>query len=70
LERLYSDAGVQTYRPEAVLAHLSNGEFLAALCFNLAEPSSIGEHDPDYASKLRSLAERLHFPAKYVASIV
>ena len=37
LERLYSEPSVQAYRPEAVLAHLSNGETLAALCFNLVE---------------------------------
>ena len=70
LERLYSEPSVQAYRPEAVLAHLSNGETLAALCFNLVEPPSFDERNPDYASKLRALAERLHFPADYVASIV
>ncbi len=57
------------YRPEAVIAQLMNGELLAALCFNLIEPPSANEHNPDYASKLRSLAERLQFPAEYVASI-
>jgi len=30
LDRLYSDPGLQAYRPEAVLAHLANGETLAA----------------------------------------
>lgn len=69
LERLYSDPGVSAYRPEAILADLPNGEVLAALCFNLPEPPSAGERNTDYASKLRSLAERLNFPADYVASI-
>ena len=69
LERLYSDPAVSAYRPEAVLAALSTGEILAALCFNLPEPPSAGERNVDYASKLRSLAERLNFPADYVASI-
>jgi hypothetical protein len=69
LEKLYCEPGECTYRPEAVLTHLSNGEFLAALCFNLVEPPIIGERDPECASRLRSLAEQLHFPAEYVASI-
>jgi hypothetical protein len=70
LDRLYSEPSVSAYRPEAVLAHLSKGEPVAVLCFNLIEPPSAGERDPDYASKLRSLAERLEFPAEYVESIV
>ena len=69
LEQLYSEPSVQAYRPEAVLAHLVNGEALAALCFNLPEPPSSDERNPDYASKLRALAERLQFPPDYVSSI-
>ena len=69
LEQLYSEPGLQAYRPEAVLAQLANGETLAALCFNLEEPPSLDERNPDYASRLRALAERLDFPADYVASI-
>jgi len=69
LERLYSDPSVQAYRPEAVLAHLLNGETMPALCFNLVEPPSVDERNPEYASKLRALAERLSFPAEYIASI-
>jgi hypothetical protein len=69
LERLYSEAGLQAYKPEAVLVQLSNGEDLAALCFNLPEPPSADERNPEYASRLRSLAERLNFPKEYIASI-
>jgi hypothetical protein len=69
IERLYSDPSVQAYRPEAVLAHLTNGEILAALCYNLVEPPSADERNLDYASKLRALAERLNFPPGYVATI-
>lgn len=69
LEQLYSEPSVQAYRPEAVLANLSNGEVLAALCFNLPEPPSADERNADYAARLRALAERLNFPAEYVASI-
>jgi len=69
VEQLYSEPSVRAYRPEAVLASLPNGEILAALCFNLPEPPSADERNDTYASKLRSLAERLQFPADYVASI-
>ena len=69
LERLYSEPSVRAYKPEAVLANLSTGEVLAALCFNLPAPPSANERNVEYASKLRSLAERLNFPADYVASI-
>ena len=69
LEQLYSEPGLQAYKPEAVLAQLANGKTLPALCFNLVEPPSLEERNPDYASRLRALAERLDFPADYVASI-
>jgi hypothetical protein len=69
LERLYSEPGVQAYKPEAVLAHFLNGESLAVLCFNLVEPPSVDEHNPEYATKLRALAARLQFPLDYVSSI-
>jgi hypothetical protein len=69
LEQLYSEPSLQAYRPEAVLASLSTGELLPALCFNLPEPPSTNERNSDYVSKLRSLAESLGFPAEYIASI-
>ena len=69
IEKLYSEPSVSAYRPEAVLVHLANGEILAALCFNLPEPPSDDARNADYAARLRSLAERLHFPAEYVTSI-
>lgn len=69
LARLYSEPSVQAYRPEAVLAQLTDGETIAALCFNLIEPPAAHERNPEYAAKLRALAERLQFPSDYVASI-
>ena len=70
LDKLYSEPNLQAYRPEAILAQLANGETLAALCFNLVEPLSLDERNPEYVSTLRALAERLDFPADYVSSIV
>ena len=69
LERLYSEESVRAYRPEAILAQLSDGEVVAALSFNLPEPPSADEYNAEYASRLRSLAERLNFPADYIESI-
>ena len=69
LERLYSEPSVQAYKPEAVLAYLTNGETMAALCYNLVDPPSSDEHNLEYASKLRALAKRLNFPLDYVSSI-
>ena len=69
LERLYSEPGVQTYKPEAVLVHLPKGGGVPALCFNLPEPPSEEERNTEYAAKLRDLARQLNFPEEYVQSI-
>lgn len=69
LDSLYADPGVAAYRPEPVLALLENETPVAALCYNLPEAPSSDEHDAGYASRLRSLAEAVGLPAKYVASI-
>ena len=69
VEQLYSEPSVQDYKPEAVLVHLSDGNRLPALCFNLPEPPSEEERNAEYAAKLRELARRLNFPDEYVQSI-
>lgn len=69
LEQLYSDPSVQEYQPQAVLARLAEGGIIAALCYNLPEPPSPDEHNPDYAAKLRALAQIIGLPADYIASI-
>ena len=69
LERLYSDPTVQAYRPQAVLAHLASGAQIAALCYNLREPPLPSERNPDYAAKLRAVAEKVGLPAEYVATL-
>jgi hypothetical protein len=69
VEKLYADPSVQVYRPEPVLAIASNGASIAALCYNLPEPPTANEHNPEYAGKLRSLAQRIGLPAEYVTSI-
>jgi hypothetical protein len=69
IERLYADPGVAPYRPEAVLAEPDGGEPLAALCYNLPSAPSAEQSNPEYARKLREVANRLGLPTDYVSSI-
>jgi gamma-glutamyl AIG2-like cyclotransferase len=69
LDRLYSEPSVEAYRPEPVLAVDHSGATVAALCYNLPEPPAPAEHNPDYAAKLRALAQRVGLPSDYVTSI-
>jgi len=69
LEHLYSEASVRAYKPQAVLAHLVTGGVVAALCYNLSPPPSPTERNPEYAVKLRAVAQKVGLPAEYVASL-
>jgi gamma-glutamyl AIG2-like cyclotransferase len=69
LDRLYSEPSVQAYQPQAVLAQLASGGTIAALCYNLSSPPASTERNPEYAAKLRALAEKVGLPAEYVASV-
>ena len=69
LDRLYAEPSVQAYRPEAVLAQLASGGVVAALCYNLPQPPSPAERNPEYAVKLRAVAEKAGLPAEYIASL-
>ena len=69
LDKLYADPGLEAYRPEAVLAHLSGGGTIAALCYNLPQPPAASERNPEYVDKLRAVARKVGLPAEYIASI-
>jgi len=69
IEQLYSEPSVQAYRLEAVLAELTDGSCVPALCFNLLVPPDPEEANSEYAAKLRDLASRLGLPSNYVESI-
>jgi len=69
LDRLYAEPSVSMYKPTAVLAHLEGGGVIAALCYNLPDPPSPSERNPEYAAKLRLLAKKIGLPAEYIASI-
>jgi gamma-glutamyl AIG2-like cyclotransferase len=66
VEQLYSDPAVQAYRAQAVLARLASGGQVAALCYNLREPPLPSERNPEYAAKLRAVAEKVGLPREYV----
>jgi hypothetical protein len=69
VERLYAEPSVAAYRPEAVMAVLMDQSLVPALCFNLPPSDEPVEANPQYAEKLRAVANRLGLPADYVASI-
>jgi hypothetical protein len=69
IEQLYAEPSVQDYQPEAVVANMVDGGSVPALCFNLVVPPPPDEHNPEYGTKLRELAEQLGFPSEYVMSI-
>jgi len=69
IDRLYSEASVSAYRPEAVTAELANGSRISALCFNLVEAPKPEERSAEYAAKLRALALRLALRSDYAESI-
>jgi hypothetical protein len=69
VERLYTEPSVAAYRPEAVIAQLMDRSCLAALCFNLPPSDEPAQANPEYAEKLRVVADRLGLPADYAASI-
>ena len=69
VDRLYAEPSVAAYRPEAVMAELTDGSRIAALCFNLPPSDEPDTANPDYAEKLRAAAVRLGLPADYVRGI-
>ncbi|MCX7365998.1 MAG: gamma-glutamylcyclotransferase [Alphaproteobacteria bacterium] len=69
VDRLYAEPSVAAYRPEAVMAEVTNGSRIAALCFNLPPSEEPVTPNPDYAGKLRAVATRLGLPPDYVRGI-
>ena len=69
LDKLYNAPGLEVYRPEAVLAHVSDQEAVPALCFNLVKPPEPQERNPEYAARLRQVLAKLGFPDAYIESI-
>lgn len=70
LDRLYGAAGLEPYRPEAVLARPFDAAPVPALCYNLLEAPRPNERNLQYAERLQCALASLDFPADYVASVV
>ena len=70
VDRLYAEESVRMYRPVAVLAEPTAGDAVVpALAYVLPEPPAPDERNPEYATRLRALAERLGLPEGYTQSI-
>ncbi len=69
VDQLYSEPSVAAYRPEPVLARLTDGTAELALCFNLpaAPQGPIG--NPEYAAALQAVARKIGLPDEYIAEI-
>ena len=70
LDRLYAETSVQAYRPVAVIVESAHRPAVPAVTYVLPTAPAPDERNPEYAAKLRSLAERLSLPASYTQSIV
>jgi len=69
INKLYSAAGLEDYRPEAITVNLMEECTLSAMCYNLLTPPSPDEANPEYAEKLKKALYRLEFPSSYIESI-
>jgi hypothetical protein len=69
VQRLYAEPSVAEYRPEEVIAELADRSRIPVLCFNLPRSDETIEANPQYAEKLRAVANRLGLPTDYTASI-
>jgi hypothetical protein len=63
IESLYSEAGLERYHPELVVATFEDGSVSEVTTFNLSRESASEEPNLAYAAKLRLVLESLGFPA-------
>ena len=69
VEKLYSDPSVNAYTPHAVMVVLQSGPMIPALCYNLPEPPSQNDRNPEYAAKLIAVAEKVRLPLDYIHNL-
>ena len=69
LALLYSEPSLRAYQPQAVLAHLSSGSIISALCYNIPGPPPPAERNPGYVEQLRSVGQKVGLPDEYIRSI-
>lgn len=51
------------------MAAVAEDDRVAALCFNLPTAPAVTERNPEYAAKLKELAERIGLPDEYISTI-
>lgn len=71
LQILYGAAGLEDYRPEAVIAFPcdSAGDAVPALCYNLVHAPKPHERNPEYAGRLRQVLAENGFASEYIESV-
>jgi Gamma-glutamyl cyclotransferase, AIG2-like len=69
LDRLHSESSVQAHKRQVALAQLASGGVVTALCYNLRQPPSPTERNPEYAVKLRAVSQKVGLAAEYIASL-
>jgi hypothetical protein len=69
IDQLYSEPSVAGYRPEPVLAHLTDGTAEPALCFNLPAAARGSNGNPEYAAALQAVARKMGLPDEYIAEL-
>ncbi len=68
LDKLYGQAWVSAYRPEAVVVRTADGRLVPALCY-IAPPAPSLPATADYIDRIAGPARDYGFPAWYVARI-
>lgn len=62
INKLYWGAGLNQYRSEAIMVDTAEQSGVAALCCNLLDPPKDNESNPEYASKLKQVMQKLGLP--------
>jgi Gamma-glutamyl cyclotransferase, AIG2-like len=66
IDSLYSEPGLEMYRPESIVATFEDGSSSVVTTFNLQDTTETDEPNLEYAAKLRAVLERLGFPVTYL----
>lgn len=66
---LYAEPGLESYRPESVVAFFEDRSFAAVTTFNLGEADATVAVDAEYAAKLLAVFRRLGFPSDHVPGV-
>jgi hypothetical protein len=69
VDGLYSEPSVAAYRPEPVLAQLTDGAAELALCFNLPSVPEGTASNSQYAALLQAVARKMGLPETYIAGL-